>query len=183
MWQYNYSNELYHHGIKGQRWGVRRYQNEDGSLNAKGKKRYSESNRYVTKNGETVDILTSKAKTFKTIVPDSKTGIEKTKIYEETKHTMYVNGKKVAIAYLDKNGSDTNLNWISTKSKHQGKGYAQTMMNHVIKYSKDKNGSSTISLEVPDNDNNALHIYEKYGFKNDGQRWNDYRLTGMKRKL
>ena len=31
---------LYHHGIKGQRWGVRRYRNEDGSLTAKGKKRY-----------------------------------------------------------------------------------------------------------------------------------------------
>ena len=32
-------NELYHHGIKGQRWGVRRYQNPDGSLTPKGKKR------------------------------------------------------------------------------------------------------------------------------------------------
>ena len=32
--------ELYHHGIKGQRWGVRRYQNEDGTLTAEGKKRY-----------------------------------------------------------------------------------------------------------------------------------------------
>ena len=27
-----YESELYHHGIKGQRWGVRRYQNADGSL-------------------------------------------------------------------------------------------------------------------------------------------------------
>lgn len=33
--------ELYHHGIKGQKWGVRRYQNKDGSLTQKGKKRYS----------------------------------------------------------------------------------------------------------------------------------------------
>ena len=32
-------NELYHHGIKGQKWGVRRYQNPDGSLTALGKKR------------------------------------------------------------------------------------------------------------------------------------------------
>ena len=33
-------NELYHHGILGQKWGVRRYQNEDGSLTPTGKKRY-----------------------------------------------------------------------------------------------------------------------------------------------
>lgn len=32
--------ELYHHGIKGQRWGIRRYQNKDGSLTAAGQKRY-----------------------------------------------------------------------------------------------------------------------------------------------
>jgi hypothetical protein len=33
-------NELYHHGILGQKWGIRRYQNEDGSLTPEGKKRY-----------------------------------------------------------------------------------------------------------------------------------------------
>ena len=39
-----YESELYHHGIKGMRWGVRRYQNKDGSLTLSGKKRYSSSN-------------------------------------------------------------------------------------------------------------------------------------------
>ena len=37
----NYLDELYHHGIKGQRWGVRRYQNPDGTLTEAGKKRLS----------------------------------------------------------------------------------------------------------------------------------------------
>jgi hypothetical protein len=34
------TGELYHHGIKGQRWGIRRYQKKDGSLTPAGKKRY-----------------------------------------------------------------------------------------------------------------------------------------------
>lgn len=37
---YYRTNELYHHGILGQKWGVRRYQNPDGSLTAEGKRRY-----------------------------------------------------------------------------------------------------------------------------------------------
>ena len=32
--------ELYHHGVKGMKWGVRRYQNEDGSLTERGRKKY-----------------------------------------------------------------------------------------------------------------------------------------------
>lgn len=39
---YTTEYELYHHGIKGQRWGVRRFQKENGSLTPAGKKRYSE---------------------------------------------------------------------------------------------------------------------------------------------
>ena len=34
-----YSNSLSHHGIKGQKWGVRRFQNEDGSYTDAGQKR------------------------------------------------------------------------------------------------------------------------------------------------
>ena len=43
MWEYNYTpdpNELYHYGILGMKWGVRRYQNQDGSLTNAGRHHY-----------------------------------------------------------------------------------------------------------------------------------------------
>lgn len=54
------NGELYHHGIKGQKWGVRRYQNKDGTLTKAGKKRYE--NEYTRLRDEK-KVLTNKKKT------------------------------------------------------------------------------------------------------------------------
>lgn len=52
-------NELYHYGITGQKWGVRRYQNKDGTLTEAGKKRYDrdirENNARKKENRITID--------------------------------------------------------------------------------------------------------------------------------
>ena len=49
--------ELYHHGIKGQKWGIRKYQNEDGTLTAEGKARYGydETTGKLSKEGRKVE--------------------------------------------------------------------------------------------------------------------------------
>lgn len=52
------SNELCHYGIKGQKWGVRRYQNKDGSLTPAGKKR----NKY---DGKLISVGQAKGRAYR----------------------------------------------------------------------------------------------------------------------
>lgn len=48
----SWDNELYHYGVKGQKWGIRRYQNEDGSLTTEGKARYYDANGQLNRRGQ-----------------------------------------------------------------------------------------------------------------------------------
>ena len=83
----NYEEEyLAHHGVKNQRWGVRRFQNPDGSLTAAGKLRYSVDNggRSISKK---VDPK-SAAKLKKRHVKET-AKLERLKIKEAAKNEKY----------------------------------------------------------------------------------------------
>lgn len=60
MWTYN-TDYLAHHGILGQKWGVRRYQNEDGSLTPAGKSRYTNADK-VSEKKSAMDSLKNEYK-------------------------------------------------------------------------------------------------------------------------
>jgi hypothetical protein len=81
------NNSLYHHGVKGQRWGVRRYQKQDGTLTPAGKKRYAKNTKRE-KPKEKPKELTPEEKKAKVVKDRSaKTFYDNRKMftYDETK--------------------------------------------------------------------------------------------------
>lgn len=61
-------DELYHHGVKGQKWGILRYQNKDSSLLKSGKKHSTKISNFLSKHKEkTVAKKALKAPTSKEI--------------------------------------------------------------------------------------------------------------------
>lgn len=100
MWKY--SEELYHHGIIGMKWGVRRYQNKDGSLTSAGKKRAAKlENDYKSLTGRNLkkkvksDNSQNKPKT----INDMSDNELKAKTNRMTLENNYLSAKRISDSY------------------------------------------------------------------------------------
>lgn len=91
-----YDQELYHYGVKGMKWGIRRYQNKDGTLTSKGKKRYEKSNDNSNdedeiKNNKSRKILTKRNIAIgATVVGASLAAMGAMYVYKKTNPTIHV---------------------------------------------------------------------------------------------
>ena len=164
------SEELYHHGIKGQKWGRRRYQNKDGSLTAEGRKRYADSiadTKVYTKKG--VEVILRKQPTpliSKIVGKLSKSA--QTNAARSDFLNVTLGGKRVGDLQLYKEDPKSlNVVWVSIDTKYEGNGYGQTVMRAVVDHAKKQN-LDRVTLEVPGISPNARHIYESIGFKAKG---------------
>ena len=120
-------NELYHHGVKGQKWGVRRYQNKDGSLTLAGRNRnYNKRN---MKNADTQNL--------------DKWGTDK------DHNILYISGKSgsgkstAALAMSDSNTNVIHLDsYFELKNKSEANKNKNERFNNFLK----KNGFDINSL-------------------------------------
>lgn len=110
-----YTNYLYHHGIKGQKWGVRRFQNEDGSVTAAGAKRYNDggpsNKKQATNNSKPNDIsalLKEKRRLGDEAFNNKNTKEERDKYYKQYKKAESESMKQI---YNTKTGHDVIENW------------------------------------------------------------------------
>ena len=119
--------ELYHHGIKGMKWGVRRYQNKDGSLTDAGKNR--KYNKRNMKNADTQHL--------------DKWGTDK------DHNILYISGKSgsgkstAALAMSDSNTNVIHLDsYFELKNKSEASKNKNERFNNFLK----KNGFDINSL-------------------------------------
>ena len=133
---------LAHHGVKGQRWGVRRFQNKDGSLTAAGKNRlYNKEN---MKNAETQHL--------------DKFGTDK------NHNILYISGKSgsgkstAALAMSDSNTSIIHLDsYFELKNKSEANKNKNKRFNNFLK----RNGFDVNSLNDEKLFKNDIKAYFK----------------------
>ena len=164
--------ELYHHGIKGMKWGVRRFQDKNGKLTAAGKKRYSDEQPasgldrpVISKPGESVELHKNPTSAFANFLGSFIPAVAKNQAAYKDYTIKDKSGNKIGDMSINIDSADSvNLVWVSIGSKNEGHGYGQSAMRTIIDAVRSE-GYKNMTLEVPGTSPNARHIYEKYGFK------------------
>lgn len=156
-------NELMHHGIMGQKWGVRRFQNEDGTLTELGKKRYYRTG--LTKSGDSFTVKEMEPGKLAKFLQNHSRRIKELADKSINAEILDKNGKKIGdLELFDEGNKSLNINWLGVDEDQRGKGYATSVLRDTIEYAK-QNGYEQMTLEVPGHSPDARHIYEKLGFK------------------
>lgn len=168
-------NELYHHGIKGQKWGVRRFQNKDGTLTAEGRKRLTERRRTKVWN----DTAEAVEKIYRSMTKDEKRKItgsdgeppERFSTPPEAKSLVKrvlkeVGGEPMAFCDIWDTGSIYAVAiGVANREDARGKGYGTEVAKTVTDWYKRYGKADPLVWSVREDNKGSIRIAEKSGFK------------------
>lgn len=145
-WEYN--NYLAHHGVKGQKWGVRRYQNADGTLTAEGRKRYYTDDGNLTKEGR--KALVGAINHY--LIDDRKDYIKSFKPYKKNKEDVKEYERQL------KNGKDL-LNAVKKNPTMTRQEFEKTFADKLLNGRQDKKKASHIWDTL--NEDDERYVFER----------------------
>ena len=152
-----YSDELCHYGIRGMRWGIRRYQNSDGSLTTAGRNRYS--------TGKHRSIFTRKKTTSKVKTKPAEEKPKQKSVSEmsDAELNAFLNRKRLEQQYYQLMATPQKKSAV-TKGKEMVEkaleNAAQDTLTQIAKYAMAKNvnkvlGDNVVNAKVTDKEKEA----------------------------
>lgn len=139
------NNELYHFGTKGMKWGVRRYQNKDGSLTPAGKKRYDKEMAKLKDEAKTLrNKQRVKAKLDKLEAERKKVAALRGKTSDDSEQSTKANSKPKKRSVKDLSDDELRsmvnrmrlekeLSDLANSQKEKGKSFVDTLLSEAVK--------------------------------------------------
>lgn len=167
---------LSHHGIKGQKWYVRRFQNKDGSLTSAGRKRYAEDSKEQKKKTDNNISSDSKKKNISEMSDEElRTAINRVKL--ENDYKQYVEGsKKEEVSTWKHTAYQTAKKVVFEPAVDaMAKGVRNTLDKKVADLTKDEKNKISSLLKKNIQDLNPEQLKKVVDYKDLEKRYNDHK--------